>query len=160
MAQNNNHNFFSKMFFFNFSNGSLKINFRSKQKIINWSLKWRLCDMKIIKWNSQKLTESKTTFDIPLFKNFEPYITWLTQRLTGSRILFLYTTTDCTHSLNCVGVLPVIFLPSLRPRNYIYLTSARSSVQNLSFTTRRRFALLRLLREIKNSKKLKKYIFA
>ena len=62
-------------------------------------------------------------------------ITWLTQRLTGSRILFLYTTTDCTHSLNCVGVLPVIFLPSLRPRNYIYLTSARSSVQNLSFTT-------------------------
>ena len=116
--------------------------------------------MKIIKWNSRKLTESKTTFDIPLIKNFEPYITWLTQRLTGSRILFLYTTTDCTHSLNCVGVLPVIFLPSLRPRNYIYLTSARSSVQNLSFTTRRRFALLRLLREIKNSKKLKKYIFA
>ena len=92
---------------------TLKKYFRSKQKIINWSLKWRLCDMKIIKWNSRKLTESKTTFDIPILKISSHIITWLTQRLTGTRILFLYTTTDCTHShFNCVGVLPVIFLPS------------------------------------------------
>ena len=113
MAQNFNHNFFSKMCFrFFHRTMPLKKYFRSKRKIINWSLKWRLCDMKIIKWNSRKLTESKTTFDIPFLKISSHIITWLTQRLTGSRILFLYTTTDCTHSLNCVGVLPVIFLPS------------------------------------------------
>ena len=94
-------------------------------------------------------------------KNFEPYITWLALKSVNqcSRILFLYTTTDCTHSLNCVGVTCFIFLPSAHAILFIWPQLALQ-FKNLSFTTRRRFALLRLLREIKkNSKKKFKIIF-
>ena len=156
MAQNNNHNFFSKMFFPFFHR--LKL-FQEQTK--NNQLESEVATLRHENYQMKfTKTHRKQDYVWHSILNISSHIiTWLTQRLTGSRILFLYTTTDCTHSLNCVGVLPVIFLPSLRPRNYIYLTSARSSVQNLSFTTRRRFALLRLLREIKKFEKNLKKIF-
>jgi len=145
MALNFNHNFFSKMwfqFFHRTLHRTLKKIFQEQTK--NNQLESEVATLRHENYQ-MKFTKTHRKQDYVWhsnFKNFEPYyhvVNPAVNRYQNSVSLYDHRLYTFTFQLR--GRITCYFPSLLRPRNYIYLTSARSSVQNLSFTTRRRDSL-------------------